>query len=325
MFVMSPAEKVDAKLQGVLPRRKNRQGGKASVNSISVMTKDDLAKWWFPKNPDKFTSDEKKMILGCIVEQMVKEVFNSHFYYWNGDIYHQEGGAPMGLRSACPISRAMMDHWVSKVLSTAEQNNALHQLQPSKYPSIQIHNLSKYVDDVLTLMQKFRKGTKWDSQNRVFITPDASEDLSLMETDAETMEQFSRMATDMVECLKFTWDCPSVNEGGAMPVLDTEMWIGECSEEWGVPKAILEDETKLPTTQKVKVCLYRFYRKSMANQTPIHSRSAQPEKDKIMTVTNEFHRRYRNNSRDLPTSEIEGVIKRYVKDLKRGGFSEVWI
>ena len=120
LFVMSPAEKVDAKLQGVLPRRKNRQGGKASVNSISVMTKDDLAKWWFPKHPEKFTNDEKKMILGCLVEQMVKEVFNSHFYYWNGDIYHQEGGAPMGLRSACPISRAMMDHWVTKVLAVAE-------------------------------------------------------------------------------------------------------------------------------------------------------------------------------------------------------------
>ena len=63
----------------------------------------------------------------------------------------------------------------------------------------------------------------------------------------------------------------------------------------------------------------------MANQTPIHSRSAQPEKDKVMTVTNEFHRRYRNNSRDLPTSEIEAVIQNYVKDLKRGGFSQSWI
>ena len=75
-----------------------------------------------------------------------------------------------------------------------------------------------------------------------------------------------------------------------MPILDTEMWIGECEEEWGVPPAIIQEETVLPKTERVKVCLYRIYRKTMANRMPIHSRSAQPEKDKVQTVCIEFHR-----------------------------------
>ena len=42
-------------------------------------------------------------------------------------------------------------------------------------------------------------------------------------------------------------------------------------------------------------------------------------------MTNEFHRRYRNNSRDLPAQDLEEVVKRYVQDLKRGGFRDTWI
>ena len=74
-----------------------------------------------------------------------------------------------------------------------------------------------------------------------------------MENEAETMEQFSKMATDMVTCLKYTWDRSSVNKGGTMPVLDAECCICEYTEEWGVPSAILENETILPKTQTVNV------------------------------------------------------------------------
>ena len=63
----------------------------------------------------------------------------------------------------------------------------------------------------------------------------------------------------------------------------------------------------------------------MACNTPMHQRSATPEKDKILTVTNEFLRRFRNNSRDLPMSSLEKVVKDYVQDLRRGGFSNSWI
>ena len=140
------SEKVDTSLQGVLPRRKNKQGGKASVNSISQMTKEDLNKWWFPKNPETFTPEEKRMIIGCIVEQMVKDVFGSHSYFWDNQIYHQTSGAPMELCSACPISRAMMDHWLGKVKATEDRNNVINLLEPTRYPKIKIHGLSKYVD-----------------------------------------------------------------------------------------------------------------------------------------------------------------------------------
>ena len=57
----------------------------------------------------------------------------------------------------------------------------------------------------------------------------------------------------------------------------------------------------------------------------MHIRAASPEKDKVQTVVNEFLRRYKNTSRYLPKSTIEGILQDYACDLKRGGFSPKWI
>ena len=63
----------------------------------------------------------------------------------------------------------------------------------------------------------------------------------------------------------------------------------------------------------------------MANRTPMHVRSALPEKDRIQTVVNEYLRRMKNCSRDLATDTLEGVLQDYSAELRRGGFSNQWI
>ena len=63
----------------------------------------------------------------------------------------------------------------------------------------------------------------------------------------------------------------------------------------------------------------------MANRTPLHSRAAVPEKDRIQTVTNNFLRRLRNTSRDLDKTHIETILKTYCQDLRRGGYPGPWV
>ena len=63
----------------------------------------------------------------------------------------------------------------------------------------------------------------------------------------------------------------------------------------------------------------------MANRTPLHFSAAVPERDRIQTATQEFIRRYKNTSRDLPACEIETILKEYSRDLRRGGFSQEWV
>ena len=41
-----------------------------------------------------------------------------------------------------------------------------------------------------------------------------------------TMEAICAMASDVMECLDFTWDSPQQHQDQSMPVLDTAMWIG---------------------------------------------------------------------------------------------------
>ena len=70
---MSPAEKVDAGVAGLMPRKINKQGQKPSVKTLK--DKEYLQKWWFPKPTNFLTPEEKHLVIGCIAQQLVKVVF----------------------------------------------------------------------------------------------------------------------------------------------------------------------------------------------------------------------------------------------------------
>ena len=121
------------------------------------------------------------------------------------------------------------------------------------------------------------------------------------------MRAIRDMASSVMKCLNFTWDAPSLHKDGKMPVLDTAMWMGLAERQWDLPEDFLPAGIDPPTiTGKIKpTVMYQFYRKTMANSKPMHSRSAAPEQDKIQTVTQEFNRRMKNTSRSLARSHLE--------------------
>ena len=87
-----------------------------------------------------------------------------------------------------------------------------------------------------------------------------------------------------------------------MPCLDLEIWMGVEQRSQEVPKEIPgEEKAPCRTGQLSRVVLYSFYRK------PMNRRNAAPERTMLTTASNEYLRRYRNVSRDLPITEIERV------------------
>ena len=64
-----------------------------------------LLRWKWPKPPQKFTEEEKRQILGKLVENAVKMTFNSHFYKWEGKIYQQMKGGPIGLKASGSVAK----------------------------------------------------------------------------------------------------------------------------------------------------------------------------------------------------------------------------
>ena len=133
------------------------------------------------------------------------------------------------------------------------------------------------------------------------------------------------MASQIFTCLNFTNDHPGANKGGRMPCLDLEVWMDTEQREEGVPKQLLEQNPLCKTGKLKRIILYSFYRKPMSNDTPLSRRNAAPEKVLITTAGNEYLRRLKNVSRDLPTPEVEKITAEYSTDLMRGCFSKEWV
>ena len=153
----------------------------------------------------------------------------------------------MGLRSSCPASRLLMDFWADTVKDIEEKMEVLHQLNPVQFESIKTHLLIKYVDDVLTVINRIKPGVIWNHiSGSLNWSPEAEMEDKQKTPEEHTMEVFADLAGGVLKCLEFTWDCPSKNMSHKMPVLDTQMWIGYPQRQWGVPGAALEDGTNLP-------------------------------------------------------------------------------
>ena len=200
----------------------------------------------------------------------------------------------MELRSACLISRALMDHWAKEVKTIEEKSKVLAATNPVMFEPLESYLMVKYVDDVLKVLEAMRRGTRWNHLQQAFIwTQEAHEEDEGKTSEEITMSAVQEMSSSIMKCLNFTWDSPGKNPNNGMPVLDTTMWVGIPERKWGLPDCILREGTQLPEIlgEVRPIILHCFYRKSMANRTPLHHRAAVPEKDRVRTVSNEFARR----------------------------------
>ena len=68
-----------------------------------------------------------------------------------------------------------------------------------------------------------------------------------------------------------------------------------------------------------RVVLYRFYQKPMTNLLVNLRSNAAPDQTKMATVSQEIVRRLKTTSRDLHHSVVEGVLLKYMEELRIGG------
>ena len=94
------------------------QGG-ARPGVSSNPDKDD--NWKFPNV--QCTELEKKTIVATIVQIGVLVMMNSHLYTFNGKIYLQTYGGPIGLMSACAVAQIVLNEWDTRWFDKLEDNN----------------------------------------------------------------------------------------------------------------------------------------------------------------------------------------------------------
>ena len=78
-----------------------------------------------------------------------------------------------------------------------------------------------------------------------------------------TMRIVSQMSSDILECLKFTWDSPERNVSGKMPVLDTQMWVSLESREKGLPEQIGQSVKVTKIGALKRIIMFQLYKKPM--------------------------------------------------------------
>ena len=135
------------------------------------------------------------------------------------------------------------------------QEQSPAQINPFKFEQLDIHLLQKYVDDVITCLNKVKPGVRFDPGTKTLSwdSTKVAED-NLKDQEQMTMEIFCQMASSLVGCLEYTWDSPSRHPTGKMPVLDTEMWIGKPTRAWDLLDAILPPGISGITTNRQVRC-----------------------------------------------------------------------
>ena len=126
--------------------------------------------------------------------------------------------------------------------------------------------LRKYVDDILTAWNEIQIGSYWDPVSKSIMwssdqfEKDKQEGLS---PDHITMRLIAEIGSSIMECLTFTFDTPNQNQLGRMPVLDTQMWVGEQARSKGIPDTISMESNKITRLGNLKkVILFGFFKKT---------------------------------------------------------------
>ena len=91
-------------------------------------------RWAFTREPA--TREERKKMLGKVIEEAVKVTFCNHVYTYRNRIYRQKKGGAIGLRLTGVIARIVMDTWASRFRKALKEGKVKEFL------------LEKYVDDV---------------------------------------------------------------------------------------------------------------------------------------------------------------------------------
>ena len=112
-------------------------------------------------------------------------------------------------------------------------------------------------------------------------------------------ESICFMGNSLSGMIQLTGDCPSANENGKMPLLNTQVWV---------------EENKL---------LHENYRKPMANPLTMLAMSAMPSKMKRTVLTQEVVRIRRNISLELPWETTVKHLNDFSQRMRASGYGDI--
>ena len=299
VITCSKEELKELKLLTAIPKRavgedaRGRKPGPAYWESDSVeVTAEDgtrvtIDKWVFPtKEPSQ---PQKKRMFAQMIACAVKASMSNHLYRFNGKVYKQEDGGPIGDELAQAVARMVMIWWDGKFVDLC------------KKVELEVLFYMRYVDDTNKAVIPPPPGTRF-VDGSLIVKPELVEEDSSRERDKVVGELLRTIANSITPMLRFEEDVCSNHTDGRLPILDLKVWKAE-------------DETGV-------MIRHDFYKKPMASRATLRGSTAYPTSQLRAIMVEECLRRLRNCSPESTWEERGKHLTEFALSLKCSGHTE---
>ena len=217
-------------------------------------------------------------------------VMANYFYSLNNQIYHQQAGAGIGNQASEKLGKLLLKRFDRKFLAK------ICKLK------IELDLYKRYMDDVSTALASLDPGVRYQGGKMIRMQELVAQD-EMVGADKRTLDELVKIADSIYECLNFTADCPSSQEGEEkkVPVLDLKLYVGEQG-----------------------TIIHEFYEKPVACKLVIPATSAHCKQMKLAVMVEEGIRRLRNHSRGLDWQVSVKCMIKWARKLRRSGYPETF-
>ena len=254
-----------------------------TVNSFTKSPKDSQ----FDPAPHSPNARQSNTIVSLALSKTVNACMYYHYYKLGNTIKRQSDGGAIGVDLTNEVSCLFMLRWDRRFKSKLKKLGIVTIIY------------RRYVDDITVVMSRIMPGWKYNAKSdKMEFHSDQVQSDSEIPDDRRTMEILCQVANSISE-LRFTYDCPSLNPSGTVPILDMQFWIGDNNE-----------------------ILYKFYKKKCSSPYVVLKRSAIPDSTKRTTLFQEAIRRLSNTSPNLQPGVRNEILSEFMNMLRVSGYSE---
>ena len=244
-------------------------------------------KWIRRENP---TKEQSANMMGQMIADAIDTAMSNHMYRFDGKVYLQNDGGPIGDELSQAIARLVMIWWDRKFLDKCSRLG------------IDMLMYMRYADDTNKVLIPPELGTRYDGEQLKVVEELVQED-SRKQRDELAANILQAIANSISPMIQFEVDFCSNYGDGKMPILDLKVWKEE-----GV-----DGET---------VIKHEFYKKPMASRLTLRGDTAYPVSQMRAIMVEEVLRRLRNCSPESPWVEKGRHLSEFAQSLKVSGHSE---
>jgi hypothetical protein len=226
-----------------------------------------------------------------MMEIFIQKIMENNLYQFEGDLYLQEDGGPIGLLITGTLARLVMLWWDERFLKKLCSLKIIPELY------------FRYVDDEGIAVEPIEKGTvyKDGELKKEEVQEEGEEQMDENDDEMEirTAKVFRQISDDIEPMIQFEEDVVQNHESRKIPVLDLACWVDE--------EAVIH---------------HIHYRKPMASQQVVANSSAIPGRAKRNILEEEAMRRLRNFSVKEAWRKKAAEMEVFNVDMEVGGYPE---